>query len=106
MTTIITITLADVADAVADVVGESLDPSTLPVESLPIVERLSRRIDIVDGYHRLAGMVAWANERGLDLADVTVRCLTSDDSDLLADAANAERPSRQSAAIAAIVAAL
>lgn len=95
-----TITLAQVRYAVADLVAEvaSLDPADC--RELPIVDGT----DICDGYHRLAGMVRWANESGLDLASVRVTCATSDDADLLAAAANNEDKIAQRRAIAKIYA--
>lgn len=95
-----TITLAQVRYAVADLVSEvpSLDPTDCC--DLPIVDGT----DICDGYHRLAGMVRWANESGLGLAGVRVTCATSDDCDLLAAAANNEDRVAQRRAIAKIYA--
>lgn len=91
-----TITLTQIQHAVADVVAEvpALDPADC--RELPIVDGT----DICDGYHRLAGMVRWANESGLDLASVRVTCATSDDGDLLAGAANNEDKAAQRKAIA------
>ena len=72
----------------------------------PIVELIGDRVDIIDGFHRVAGMVAWARRRGLALDSVTVHCVTCDDAALLADAADAEHPEAQRVAIARIYAAL
>lgn len=95
-----TITLAQVQYAVEALVGEvpALDPADC--RELPIVEGS----DICDGYHRLAGMVRWARESGLDLASVVVTCATSSDRKLLAAAANSENPIAQRRAIAKIYA--
>lgn len=64
-------------------------------KSLPIVEILpGGRVDIIDGFHRIAGMIA--------AGETMIACLTCDDSDILGDAADAENTTRQAAALAAI----
>lgn len=61
----------------------------------PVVEIMpSGQVEIIDGFHRIAGMIA-AGETQID-------CITCDDDDVLAAAANAERPDEQDEALAAI----
>ncbi len=84
-------------NTVADVEAPALDPSDC--RKLPIIDVLpSGRVDIIDGYHRIAGMVRFGAE--------SIECVTSDDADLLADAADCEDTERQAKAIAAIYASL
>jgi hypothetical protein len=61
----------------------------------PIVKVLDGGdVEIVDGYHRIAGMIA-AGETAID-------CITCDNTDLIALAADPGRPERQRRALAAI----
>lgn len=59
---------------------------------------------IVDGFHRVAGMVRWAREQGRDLNSVAVRVVECDDVELVAVAA--EPGNAQRAALDAIYALL
>lgn len=84
---------AKLASQVAGVSAPALDPTDC--RRLPIVEVLpSGRVDIIDGFHRISGMIAWGA--------TTIDCIMCDDSDLLADAANPEDSIKQAAAIDAI----
>lgn len=79
--------------AVADVDSTLLAQSDC--KAMPIVEILpSGRIEIVDGYHRIAGM--------LMAGETSISCVVCDDEQLVCDAANNEDKEAQSAAIAAI----
>lgn len=104
MTRYTTIRLSEIAGWVGDYVDEAdaLRPGDEP--TVVIVEVAGGRVlDIVDGYHRTAGYVVWAREEGLDLDEVEVRVVASDDGDLLAAAA--EPGWRQAEALEAIYAA-
>jgi len=84
------------ASAVADVIAPALHKSDCV--RLPIVEIMpSGRIEIIDGYHRIAGMIA--------AGETTIDCLTCDDAGVLGDASNPERPEQQEIALEAIYAA-
>lgn len=86
----LTIDASRFASAVSGVTAPALAQSDC--RRAPIVELLAGGcVEIVDGYHRIAGMIA-AGETAID-------CLTCDDSDLIADAGNPERPARQAAAL-------
>lgn len=66
-----------------------------------IVEDLGRSLDIVDGYHRAAGFLAWASANEIDPASVEIRAvIASGDEDVIGDAA--EPGAGQGEAIAAI----
>ena len=92
----LTIDAARVYSAVSDLIG-SVQPIT-SVHSLPVVEICGDRIDIIDGYHRIAGLIAGGAE--------TIECVTCDCADTIGDAANAERPAVQREALRRIYAAL
>jgi hypothetical protein len=78
---------------VADVTSSPLAQSDC--RRAPIVEVLDGgSVEIVDGYHRIAGMIA-AGETHID-------CITCDNTDLIALAADPGRPERQRRALAAI----
>lgn len=92
----VTINAAKLLEIVADTMAPEL--SQAECEFRPIIEVLpSGRIEIVDGYHRIAGMIA--------AGETEIECLTCDDDDLIGDAANAEDTDAQSAALRAIYAA-
>lgn len=95
----ITISAAQVRNAVSGVEAPALDPADCRELQIPVVYVMpDGRVDIVDGYHRIAGMLAYGAE--------SIECVTTDDFDLLADAGNAEQPSVQRAAIEAIYSSL
>jgi len=104
MTRYTTIRLSEIADHVADMVegADALRPGDEPAAVIVEVDG-DRIIEIVDGYHRTAGYVAWACEMGMDLAEVEIRVVASDDEDLIAPAA--EPGWQQDEALAAIYAA-
>ena len=92
----ITIPVSQLRNAVSDLIGyvEPLDG----VHYLPVVAVLGGgAIDIIDGYHRIAGLIRGGAE--------AIDCVTCDDIDLLAAAASDSR-SEQQAATSAIYAAL
>lgn len=92
----LTIDAARFAAAVSDLIGSVQAISS--VHSLPVVEICGDRIEIIDGYHRIAGLIAGGAE--------TIECVTCDCEDTLGDAANAERPGVQREALRRIYAAL
>jgi hypothetical protein len=90
-----TITAASVAGRVYDVESRPLRASDCKV--LPVVTiDDSGKVDIIDGYHRLAGMIA-AGETVLPVVDC-------DDAKLCGIAANAEDAESQAEALAMIYA--
>lgn len=99
-----TVRLSDLAGRVEDMVGEA-DPLRPGAEPAAVIVEMSdgRVVDIVDGFHRTAGYVAWARKEGLDLHDVIVRVAIPGDSHLIALAA--EPGPMQDEALAAIYAA-
>lgn len=104
MTTVETIMLSEIAgeiedETVAEV--ESLSPSNC--DPLVIVERMpSGTVNIVDGFHRTAGMVKWARGRDRELDAIKVQVVVCDDAGLLRDAG--EPGPKQGGAIEAIYA--
>ena len=94
--TVIQIDAARLMSQVADVDAPSLDPADC--RHMPIVEIIGHRVDIIDGYHRIAGMIR--------AGATVISCVTCDDADVLSDAANPEDSTTQAAAIAAIYAAI
>ena len=95
MATRTTITAASVAGRVHDV--ESSPLRAIDCKVLPVVMITdSGKVDIIDGYHRLAGMIA-AGETILPVA-------VCDDAKLCGIAANAEDAEAQAEALATIYA--
>lgn len=89
------IEISKLANQVADVSAPAL--AATDCHRLPIVEILpSGRVEIVDGFHRIAGMIA--------AGETIIPCLTCDNEDVLAAAANAEDPVAQLAALKMIYA--
>ena len=89
----VTIAATMLANQVSDTAAPAL--SLADCHRLPIVEiSPSGRVDIIDGYHRVAGMIA--------AGETTIDCLTCDDDGVLGDAANAEHLDLQAAALDAI----
>ena len=88
-----TVPAATLAAEVADTDSAPLAQRDCP--ALPIVAvSPSGKIEIIDGFHRIAGMIA--------AGETDIVCLTCDDLDVLGDAANAENPKKQAAALSAI----
>jgi hypothetical protein len=94
--TVIQINADSVRNQIADTSAPALDPADC--QHLPIVDMTGGRVEIIDGYHRIAGMLAYGA--------TTISVVTCDDKDVLADAANAEQPEKQQAAVSAIYAAM
>jgi len=92
-----TITAASVAGRVHDVESKPLRASDCKVLPVVMIDE-SGKVDIIDGYHRLAGMIA-AGETVLPV----VNC---DDAKLCGIAANAEDTEAQAEALATIYAGL
>jgi hypothetical protein len=87
-----TVSLADIAGYVEREeaeCAEPLDPCRIDIDTpAPIVEWRDGAVrDLVDGYHRVAGMRRWADDRHLPYDSVTVRVLAATDPDLIAAAA-------------------
>jgi len=89
--TIINVDATSLVDQVADCCDvPTLSQADCP--AMPVVEmRPSGRVEIVDGYHRIAGMIA--------AGETAITCVTCDDADLLGDIGNAEDPERQAQAL-------
>jgi len=87
-------------EALASADGPTLDPSdyTLNCPDIIIV-REDGKLKIVDGFHRVSGMAAWAEEEGKALDKISVRAIfvTGTDESVIGDAA--EPGPRQEAAI-------
>ena len=100
MTTIQTIKLVQIANEALDYVSEvpALDPADY--RPLVICESVGKRLQIVDGFHRTAGLVRWANENEQSLDSVSVKVIVCDDEDLISAAA--EPGPKQAAALEAI----
>jgi hypothetical protein len=87
-------------EARASAEGTALDPSDY-ASNCPdiIIVREDGKLQIVDGFHRVSGMVAWAEEEGKDLGKISIRAIfvTGTDESVISDAA--EPGPRQDAAI-------
>jgi hypothetical protein len=94
--TAITISAAQLAFEVSDT--ESAPLNQCDCKQLPIVDVAdSGRVEIVDGFHRIAGMIL--------AGETAIACLICDDDNVIADAANGENAESQERALAAIYAA-
>jgi hypothetical protein len=87
-----TVSLADIAGYVEREeaeCAEPLDPCRIDIDTpAPIVEWRDGAVrDLVDGFHRVAGLRRWADDRHLPYDSVTVRVLAATDPDLIAAAA-------------------
>ena len=97
MTKATTITAASVAGRVHDV--ESSPLRAIDCKVLPVVMiDDSGKVDIIDGYHRIAGMIA--------AGETTLPVVVCDDAKLCGIAANAEDAESQAEALATIYASL
>jgi len=95
MTTRTTITAASVAGRVHDVESVPLRASDCQVLPVVMIDD-SGKVDIIDGYHRLAGMIA--------AGETTLPVVVCDDAKLCGIAANAEDAESQAEALATIYA--
>ena len=72
-----TLTLAELMDAAVDELMDwtvrELEPGCEPFPLIVEVDDDGRPWELIDGHHRLSGMVRWAEARGLDLAAVDVQ---------------------------------
>ena len=102
MTTIATLSLADICDEAMDYVEEAraLNPAT--AKPRVIVEQVGKSYYIVDGFHRTAGMVKHCQQNDISLSDCKVSVVVCDDAALIRVAA--EPGEGQDAALAAIYA--
>ena len=88
----LTISADRLRNIVADVIASPL--AQCDCRRAPIVELCGDRVEIVDGYHRIAGMIA--------AGETQIGCITCSNTDLVALAADPGRPERQRRALAAI----
>jgi hypothetical protein len=95
MTTQTTITAASVAGRVHDVESSPLLASDCKVLPVVMIDD-SGRVDIIDGYHRLAGMIA--------AGETVLPVVVCGDAKLCGIAANAEDTEAQAEALATIYA--
>lgn len=102
MTSQIEISLSQIANEAADTQAPALAPGQEP--QLVIVEECGDNLYIVDGFHRVAGYVAWAIENGINLDECKINVVRCDDADLIAAAA--EPGPDQAAALEAIYSSL
>ncbi len=94
----------------AHVLDEAVRPLRPGDEDATVIVRWTpsgKRTRVVDGYHRLSGMLAWADQEGMDYWDIMVRVLvvapeTPQDKQILADAGDASAPEAQEEALDAI----
>jgi len=86
-----------VVEAVNERVSETVDHGVMYVLSTQSIGETIGVAEIIDGYHRAAGLVAAEGDD--DLLVPVILCM---DEDLAATAANAERPEEQESAIHAI----
>lgn len=69
----INVTLDTLADTtVFDMVETAHHLSLTEYQADELIATCSAGTDILDGYHRASGLVAWALDEGLDLAQTTV----------------------------------
>lgn len=78
---------------------ESRPLAAIDCQVLPVVFRDDEgNLDLIDGYHRIAGMIA--------AGETSIPCVMCDDARLCGIAANAENPQAQEEALAAIYSAV
>ena len=98
-----TLTLAELTDAAVDELMDwtvrELEPGCEPFPLVVEVDDDGRPWELVDGHHRLSGMIRWAEARGLDLDDIEVQVVSVVEHEALDDAKMNDRD-----AIAAILA--
>jgi len=82
-----------------------LDPAEYLTMDPIIIEVTDESVNIVDGFHRAAGLIGWATaaEQKLDVITVPVVDATGYDEDTVAQAADGFGGERQSAAIRKIL---
>lgn len=98
-----TIRLSEIASEAGEYVDQvlSLNPNA---DVLPVIVAVapSGRLEIVDGFHRTAGMVRWCRGNDVTLDACEINVVVCGDEALIADAANPGWPRKQQAAIDAI----
>ena len=98
-----TLTLAELTgpavDELMDWTVRELEPGCEPFPLVVEVDDDGRPWELVDGHHRLSGMIRWAEARGLDLDDIEVQVVSVVEHEALDDAKMNDRD-----AIAAILA--
>jgi len=95
-----TIALSDIADEVnlEDYKVTSLAPGDEP-ELIFLSPKSAGGFEILDGFHRTAGYLKWAQENDKDPSEIKIAAIIVSDQSLAGDIANAEDPSKQRAAM-------
>lgn len=98
-----TLTLAELMDAAVeelmDWTARELEPGCEPFPLVVEVDDDGRPWELIDGHHRLSGMIRWAEARGLNPDDVEVQVVSVVEHEALDNAKMNDRD-----AIAAILA--
>ncbi len=79
-----TMTLAELAlcaGGVADMIDEATALNPAECSRMPILD--SAMDEVLDGFHRTAGMLLWARERDLSAAEVTITVVVLLDDELI-----------------------
>lgn len=102
--TIKTVKLDQLGFFVGDYVDESPDLDPSACDPLPVVAPAAKgTLDLIDGFHRVAGMVRWCRENGVSPETCEINVVLCDDDELAIAAA--EPGPRQEEALEAIHAA-
>ena len=81
--------LASLAQDARENVGGVTPLSPEKYRRLPpaVLEKVGSSYDIVDGFHRLAGLAEWAERNGVEVDSLEIEVVIATDSSLIADAA-------------------
>lgn len=103
MTELKTIKLSQIADEASDYVDQvpALDPAD-DIQPVIVSALPSGGLEIVDGFHRTAGMVRWCRAEGVPLDACEIAVVLCGDDKLVGQAGNTAFPRKQQAAIDAI----
>ena len=94
----LTIDVSKLRNAVSDLIGYVQPLDATDIRNPPIVDICGDRVEICDGYHRIAGLIAGGAE--------TIECVTCDVPQWLAHAADNNQQTMHRFAIGRIYAAL
>ena len=96
----VTISLADIRSEAEDYEDQvsALSPGRYAnnVDTILVEVSDKGRVDILDGFHRAAGLLRWANENDKDIGDIKIEVINVRNSDL-AKRAEVPGPQQQSA---------